>query len=61
MNWQELVLQIKGKDVSYTDIALHCGTSTNAIQKIAEGRTKQPMADLGLKIVALHKKLKAGE
>ena len=57
MDWQKLILEIKEKDVSYTDIGLHCGVSTNAIQKIAEGRTKQPMADLGLKIVALHKKL----
>lgn len=57
MDWQKLILEMKEKGTSYTDQALWCGVSTNAIQKIAEGRTVEPKANLGLKIMALHKKV----
>lgn len=57
MDWSKLVNEIIESGMSATDIAIYCKTSTLAIHKLKTGKTSQPMADLGLKLVELNKKV----
>lgn len=58
MDWSKLVNDILETGMSSNDVAIYCNTSNLAIHKLKTGKTSQPMADLGLKLVELEKKVK---
>lgn len=57
MDWSQIINDMVEAGQREVDIALYCQTSSNAIHKIKTGKTKQPYADIGLKLVELHKKI----
>jgi hypothetical protein len=56
-DWAQLIIDMVEAGQREVDIALYCQTSSNAIHKIKTGKTKQPFADVGLKLVELHRKV----
>ena len=57
MDWSKLVNDIIETGMSSNDVAIYCNTSNLAIHKLKTGKTKEPMANLGLKLNELHKKV----
>lgn len=57
MDWSKLINEMLEKGTREVDIAIYCNTSTASINRLKNGKVSQPMADVGMALVELHKKV----
>lgn len=55
MNWKQLISDLQSAGFTQVQIAAKCGCSQGTVSDIANGRTTNPSASIGLALVAMHK------
>lgn len=55
MNWKQVISDLQANGFTQVQIALRCGCSQGTVSDIANGRTKEPGASIGLALIAMSK------
>jgi transcriptional regulator with XRE-family HTH domain len=58
MNWQSLISDLKARQISQAQIAAACNCKQSTISDLATGKTGSPSYELGIALIALHKRRK---